>query len=188
MVGTAQPSTYMFSPSDADLGDLDHNYYYTWGIQWVIPKGEIITGAEIRYYNIYNWQSESGDRLWTNLLNSVSSANTTIGTDGERILNAFYGPNVYNLGYWTDPDDNSSVTPLLSYSIPSDLYSWISDGNFGFGIDPDCHYYNTGIKFVITTNTITDNSTLAPEPTTLFLLGSGLLGLAGYGRKKFFKK
>lgn len=27
-----------------------------------------------------------------------------------------------------------------------------------------------------------------PEPTTLFLLGSGLLGLGGYSRKKFFKK
>ena len=27
-----------------------------------------------------------------------------------------------------------------------------------------------------------------PEPSTILLLVSGLLGLAGYGRKKFFKK
>ncbi len=48
---------------------------------------------------------------------------------------------------------------------------FLNGNNAAFGLDPDCHFWNNGIKFEFTT---TDT---IPEPTTMVLLGSGIAGL-----------
>jgi len=56
---------------------------------------------------------------------------------------------------------------------------FLSGNNIAFGLDPDCHFWNNGIKFEITTS---DNT--VPEPTTMVLLGTGIAGLYLKRRRK----
>lgn len=57
----------LFQPGDADLGDLDHHYYYTWGIDWTIPADETVTSVTLTIHHIKNWDNNPND-LYVHLL------------------------------------------------------------------------------------------------------------------------
>ena len=177
--GTAFAAFHTFQPSQNDLYDLDHGKYYQWGINWQVMAGETIVGASLTFDNIRNYNSDPND-LWVHLLDSVS-AGTHVGTDNKDGVDQFAGQGIL-LHHWEDfPSISQDITYDFSAQEIVTFMDYLSDGNFGFGLDPDCHYYNDGISFTVETSAV-------PIPSEIFLLGSGLLFLAGGRARRSMKK
>jgi len=142
----AAPITYTFKPFDntgtsADINDLDHSKFYAWEIsQFALASNVHITGAQLTFSGIYNWQSESNDRLYIHLMDSTPAFSPALslvksatgkdadlragytktynsrllqGTDNQTGGDNFSGKGTLLTPVWSDPDDNRTANTLL---------------------------------------------------------------------------
>ena len=171
--------------------DLDHHSAYTWRIGGVNLTGKTITSAKITFSNIRNWDTNA-NMLFVHLLDTARNAGVASFTDasGTPVLQSDIHDNFAGDLFNSNPLVTSSTgntflfaqsfstTPTnFVYNFTADQLQilsayFLSGNNIAFGLDPDCHFWNNGIKFEFTT---CDNT--VPEPTTMALLGTGLGGL-----------
>jgi len=172
---------WTFSPTPADLYDLDHYYAYSWGVNW--GTTEEIVDVKLIFHNIRDWTVESNDILYVRLLDQVA--------EGVHKYEDWQGGGDYFasqgvlIDTWTDPYGTPYPAVTLEWSfadlgLVDDFALAASDGNWGLSFDPDCHYFNSGIEIQVET------ADAIPEPASLslMLMGMGMIGSRFLKRKK----
>ncbi len=185
------------APGAGDLGDLDHYKAYMWRINLAghaIPIDNEITGVTIKIEDIYDWQVEP-NILHINMLDQktpytksdlvvVASDNQDVPDYFSKVRSTVAGRTGYSaaslVNTWKDADGPKTKNDL-AFNVDVDKFSAYSGDNnwIGFGFDPDCHFFNSGVRLEITTEKHS-----VPEPSIITLLGLGLVGLLSVRRKK----
>lgn len=179
----ASVTTLSFQPSPTDLNDLDHHMVYTWRIDNVSLTGMSVTSATFSITNISNWDTNT-NVLHLHLLDTAVHAGVGSFVDDPTgsVPQVDLTDDFVSSRYHSDPNwlvnsatadtflaNPSFTTTGVNYTLdftPSQLQalsSYLANGNdIAFGLDPDCHFFNDGVKFSMTLTPVPEMSALYP--------------------------
>ena len=168
-----QAGAILLEGNDIGFEWLFNSTPYVSGDPTQTPPGAYPVGASVEIPNAVGNDTTQIDLSDTNI------AVAWLGTFGSA---TFYGPHFFDTSAQIDPFTSVSINPETNVS--------------GFDIsrisfDEDNIWINlqglTGGTSDVDYKSVSLNLHSVPEPTTLLLLGIGLIGLAGLRRRKFFK-
>jgi hypothetical protein len=155
-----------------------------WGVYYPSGLSEQ-DNFTIRIFNFENSGGPDADFFYENIVGNVNRTDTGSIIAGSLKMYE-YAVDIQPL---TLTPGDSYLLSIINNAGTSGIYwNWasISDGPSYFrDLDGTSwgYYQAVGMAF-----NLTGPTEPIPEPTTIVLLGSGLIGLAGYGRKTFFRK
>ncbi|MGA2094030.1 MAG: hypothetical protein ABSH16_11600, partial [Sedimentisphaerales bacterium] len=172
-VGTANANVTTQTGAIASMTD---DSAYAWNINCSpLAAGETIVSAKLEFVNLQDVDYGSLDKFYTNLLdNHVTTTDGWVRAGGDTDPYYWYGtptgvgdyfdshntPNVLVGTY--PPTNNHDVSfsyDLVALGLSNTLASYMANGQFAFGFDPDCEWTADNIKFTLTT---TSNTVPAP--------------------------
>ena len=179
----ATVTTLSFQPTPTDMNDLDHHQVYTWRIDNISLSGLAVTGATLSITNISNWDTNP-NVLHLHLLDTAINPGVASFVDDPTgsvpvtdLTDDFVSTRYHNDPNWlvkagtadTFLANPTFTTTGINYALNftasqlQTLAAYIANGSdIAFGLDPDCHFFNDGVKFTMTLTPVPEMATLYP--------------------------